>query len=130
MADPLPDLGAADLGGGGVLHQMVEGHAAGAAQPRFDVADPDIEILPEPRLGDRACGDREKVRGDYMHILPFSDDLVRLRHLAAEDLLADCDKPRMVDPAAVIPVPAPAPLTAAALPHTHPYGPRVSPTPY
>src|SRR2546426_12585423 len=33
VVDPLPDLGAGDLGGGGVLHEVVERDAAGAAQP-------------------------------------------------------------------------------------------------
>src|SRR5207302_5055191 len=48
MPDPLPELGAADLGGGGVLHQIVEGHAAGAAQPGLDIADPTLRFCLTP----------------------------------------------------------------------------------
>ena len=33
VSHPLPDLGAADFGGGGIFHQVVNGNAAGAAQP-------------------------------------------------------------------------------------------------
>ena len=64
MPDPLPDLGAADFCGGGVFHQVIERHAAGAAQPGIDIADPDIHILPQAGLGDRAVGDGEKIRLD------------------------------------------------------------------
>ena len=39
VADPLPHLRAADLGGGGVLHQVIERHAADAAEPGLEIAD-------------------------------------------------------------------------------------------
>ena len=44
VVDPLPHLGAGDLGGGGVLHQVVDRDGAEAAQPRLEVAqrDPDV----------------------------------------------------------------------------------------
>jgi hypothetical protein len=45
MPDPLPDLRAADLGGRGVLHQIVKRHATCAAQPCLDIADSDVEVL-------------------------------------------------------------------------------------
>src|SRR5271165_4401096 len=104
VAGPLPDLRAADLGGGGILHQIVERHAAGAAQPSLDIADPDIDVLPEPRLGDRAVGDREKIRCGDVHVLALAGDLVGLRHLAVEDLFGDRDEPGMCDPGAVVAV--------------------------
>src|SRR5205085_3509924 len=45
VIDPLPDLRATDLGGGCILHQMIERHRATAAQPGFDVlyADANVE---------------------------------------------------------------------------------------
>src|SRR5579885_386834 len=87
VADPLPHLRAADLRGGRVLHQVVERHAAGAPEPRLEIADADIEVLPEPRLGDRALGHRQQIGGRDTHVLPLARDLVRLGHLLVEDLL-------------------------------------------
>src|SRR3712207_8102635 len=37
VADPLPDLGARDLGRRGVLHQVVDRRRADPPQPRLDV---------------------------------------------------------------------------------------------
>src|SRR6202022_2607896 len=102
MPDPLPALGAADLCGGCILHQIIERHATDAAQPRLDIADPDIEVLPQPGLRDRALGDREKIRCGVMYFLALAGDLVWLRHLPVEDLLSDPDEPRMGDPGAVM----------------------------
>src|SRR3970282_965480 len=42
-ADPLPDLGARDLRGGGVLHQVEHRHAAVAREPGADVLDADTD---------------------------------------------------------------------------------------
>ena len=64
-ADPLPDLRARDLGGGGVLHQVEDRHAALPAQPGADVLDPDADVVAQARLGDRLLGlELEQVRGD------------------------------------------------------------------
>src|SRR4051812_10836468 len=51
VMDPLPNLGSADLGGGSVFHQVVDGHTAGAAQPRLDVANAYPNVVREPRFG-------------------------------------------------------------------------------
>lgn len=40
------DLGAADFGGGGILHEVVYGNAAVAAQPGRQVHDPHRHIVP------------------------------------------------------------------------------------
>src|SRR5262249_4569069 len=61
MPDPLPDLSAADLRGRRVLHQIVERHAADAAEPNLDTADPHIVVLPQPGLADRARPDDEEI---------------------------------------------------------------------
>ena len=117
MPDPLPELGAADLGGGGVLHQIVERHATGAVQPCLDVADPDIEVLPEPGFGDRSVGDGEKIGCSGVHVLALAGDLVGLRHLPVEDLLSNRDQARMRHPSAVVPVAGLAQLVGADLLH-------------
>src|SRR5215470_308079 len=61
---------------------MVERDAADAAQPSFEIADPDIKVLLEPGLGDHAFRDHKKIRCGDVDVLAFAGDLVRLRHLA------------------------------------------------
>jgi len=47
-------------------------------QPGLNIADPDIEVLPQPGFGDRALRDGEQIgRGD-VNILALAGDLVRL----------------------------------------------------
>ena len=57
VAQPLPDLAAGDLGGGGVLHQVVDADRAEPAQPRLEVADADADVgaHARPRSPRRAC---------------------------------------------------------------------------
>ena len=55
VADPLPDLRPRDLGGGGVLHQVVDGGGAGPREPRRDVADADVHVGADAGLGDGAA---------------------------------------------------------------------------
>src|SRR5690606_40504645 len=54
VVQPLPELGAGDLGGGGVLHQPVDGHAAVAVQPGGQVAHADLDVVVETGAGDAA----------------------------------------------------------------------------
>ena len=63
MVDPLPELRAADFGGGGVFHQVEERNAADAAQPRFDIAEADGDVLLQAGFGDGAGGDCEQIGG-------------------------------------------------------------------
>ena len=51
---------AGDLGGRGVLHQVVDRRRADAVQPRVEVADADRDVRAQPGLGDlaRRVGDR------------------------------------------------------------------------
>ena len=51
---PLPDLRARDLGGRGILHQVVDRRRSRAAQPRLDVADRDRDVVAHAGLGDLA----------------------------------------------------------------------------
>src|SRR5205823_2899604 len=53
VADPLPDLRAADLGCGRVLHQVVDGGGAPAGQPEGDVAEGNAHVCTQPSLGER-----------------------------------------------------------------------------
>ena len=63
LMHPLPKLGAADLGGGCVFHQIEERNAADAAQPCLDVAETDGDILFEAGFSDLALGNLEQVGG-------------------------------------------------------------------
>src|SRR5580765_1154400 len=42
--DPLPDLGPGDLGGSGILHEVVDGDGAVAVKPGLEVDDPDGDV--------------------------------------------------------------------------------------
>ena len=61
---PLPQLGAADLGGCRIFHQVEEWHAADAAQPGFNVSQSHSNILLEPCVGDLPVGDPQQIFGD------------------------------------------------------------------
>ncbi len=101
---PLPDLGAADLGGGGILHQIVQRHATGAAQPGLDVAEADIDVLAQAGLSDRAAGHRDQVGGPDLDVGTLAGDLVRLGHQPVEHALGDRDQRGVRDPGAVMAV--------------------------
>src|SRR5579872_5992814 len=62
---PAPDLRARDLGGGGVLHQVVDRGRAHAVQPRVEIADADRHVLVQPGVGDLAArhGEVEQLTG-------------------------------------------------------------------
>src|SRR5579885_3394976 len=76
---PAPHLRARDLGGGRVLHQVVDRGRADPAQPRVQVARPDGDVRAQARLGDLPARDVEveqrlRVRDD---VLAQPLDLVR-----------------------------------------------------
>ena len=48
--DPLPDLRAGNLGGGGVLHQVIDRHAAVAAQPGGEILQAYVDIAVQALL--------------------------------------------------------------------------------
>ena len=77
-----------DLGGGGVFHEVEERDAADAAQPGFDVAEADGDVLLEAGFGDGAGGDGEEVGGGGVVVGELLVDLVGLRHEAVEDFFA------------------------------------------
>ena len=51
VEDPLPDLRPGDLGGGRVLHQVVDRGRAVAGEPGLEVADADPDVAAQPGLG-------------------------------------------------------------------------------
>ncbi len=89
VVDPLPYLGATDLGGGGVLHQVVDRRCADPGQPGDDVADADVDVRLEPvrsdatlgsgrRSGDRRPRPRPRVAGGRPDSAPIAEDGVEL----------------------------------------------------
>ena len=68
-------LGAADLGGSCVLHEVVEGHAAEAAQPGLQVLHAHHAVVAQARLRTRAPGDRQQVAAAHADITARFADL-------------------------------------------------------
>ena len=78
VVQPLPHLGAGDLRGRGVLHQVVDADRAGAAQPGLEVLDADADVRPQAGLGDltRRPRDVEQLLGGDVDVLAGSVALV------------------------------------------------------
>ncbi|GBD46410.1 hypothetical protein HRbin41_01237 [bacterium HR41] len=78
MAQPLPHLGATDLGGGGILHQTVDRDSAATRQPGGDVAESDLERSHQPLPGAlaRCAVERQQVGGGDRNILAQAVTLV------------------------------------------------------
>src|SRR5690606_18603923 len=104
VVGPLPDLGAGALRGRGVLHQVVDGHRAAAAQPRGQVLDGDVDVVAQARLGDAAfgAGDVQQVSGGHRHVVALPVDLVgAVAQHTVEDLHSDGDQVGVGHPRAV-----------------------------
>ena len=56
MVDPLPDLGAPNLGGGCILHEIVQGYTAHAAQPGLQVLHSDTDVVAQAGLCSATSG--------------------------------------------------------------------------
>ena len=78
VPDPLPDLRAGDLGGGGVLHQVVDRRRAGPGEPGADVldADRDVQSHAVVRHVARRRGDVQQLRGGDRHVVALPRELV------------------------------------------------------
>ena len=115
--DPLPQLGAADLRRGRVLHQPVERHRALAAQPRrARTAAPLTDVRSATSVMPPACSSTpsRSVGGDP-HVVAPAHDLVRLEaQPLVEDVLAGRHQAGVRHPGAVEAVADLAPLV---LPH-------------
>ena len=99
---PLPHLCAGNLGGGGVLHQVVNRHAAVAAQPRFQILNADVDVCSQALVGNLALGNVEQVGSRHLHILAFHVNLIGRLHVLVEDFLGDRDQARVRYPGAVV----------------------------
>eukprot|EP01092_Planopodium_desertum_P013804 TRINITY_DN67867_c0_g8_i3.p1 TRINITY_DN67867_c0_g8~~TRINITY_DN67867_c0_g8_i3.p1 ORF type:complete len:672 (-),score=294.42 TRINITY_DN67867_c0_g8_i3:1748-3763(-) len=99
---PLPQLAAADFGGGRVLHQVVDRHAAVAIQPCGQVAHADFDIAFEASAGDRARRPRDQFIATHAHILAQHVVLVGRGHVLVEDCHRHRNQRRMGDPRAVV----------------------------
>jgi hypothetical protein len=104
MMDPLPHLRARDLGGRRVLHEVVDRHAAVAAEPGREVADRDRDVVTQSRWRDRAFRDAEQVVRSDRNVLAQPRQGVRPRHQAVEHLGRERHERRMGHPGAVIAV--------------------------
>src|SRR5699024_750433 len=104
VVQPLPDLGTGDLGGRGVLHEVVDRHGAVTAHPGRQVLQGDVDVAAQACLGDPAGGlvHGEQVRRRDVDVGALLVDLVGLvpQH-AVEDLAADRDQVGVGDPGAV-----------------------------
>ncbi len=116
VVDPLPDLRARDLGGRGVLHQVVDRRGADALEPGRDVADPDGDVRAHARLGDlaRRRGDVQRSAASRGHVLAQAFELVGpIAEHGVELGLRHRDEVGVRDPGAVEAVPRLARLVLA-----------------
>jgi hypothetical protein len=103
MPSPLPELRPRYLGGGSVFHEVVDGHATHAADPRFHVAEADVEVLADTRFG-HFTGDVhvEEVGGGDVHVVAAEVHLVGAGHVFVEDFGGDGGEGWVGDPCAIV----------------------------
>ena len=100
----MPELRAADLGRGGVLHEVVDRRGAVAPQPRVHVLQRDRNVEPDPRLGHPAAIDMkvQDVGCGDVHFGPQALLLVRaIAEHAVEDFGRQRHQVRVRQPRAV-----------------------------
>lgn len=103
VLDPLPHLGARHLGRGGVFHEVVDGHAADAAQPALHISQADVEVLADAVFRHRAghVHVEQVVSGD-VDIFAALEQLVRRGHVLVEDFRGNRCQCRVGHPGAVM----------------------------
>ena len=99
---PLPHLGPADFGRGRVLHQVVDGHAAVAAQPRGQVLNGHVNVQLQAIFGDAAFGGSHQVGGRHVHVGALVLDLVGAGHETVEDFERHRHQAGVCHPGAVV----------------------------
>ena len=97
---PLPDLGTTDLRGGRVFHQVINGHAPGATEPRVQILQTDIDIPAQSRFRDFPTGNMEQVVIKVQNRNTI--DLVRPLHVGIENLFGQRHQGRMSHPRTVV----------------------------
>src|SRR5258707_8694393 len=113
MVNPLPDLRPGDFDSGGIFHQVVDGNAAGTAQPRFQVLQTDADIVAQPCFGDLSPRDGQEVARCYMDIFALPIYLVGSLHDLVKFLHGDLHQARMSHPGAIMTIGGLAPLVGA-----------------
>lgn len=100
---PLPELASRDFSGGRVLHEVVDGHAADAADPGLHVAEADVEVLANTLLGDLSWHVHvEQVVGSDVDVLPSYVHLVGSGHVCVEDVGCNSCEGWVSNPGAVV----------------------------
>lgn len=103
MADPLPELGAGDLGGSRILHQVVDWDTADTTEPSLHVAKTNVEVLADTLLGHLAWDIHvEEIVGGDLDILAADEVLVWCWHVLVEDLGGNGSKSRVGNPCSVV----------------------------
>lgn len=104
VLDPLVELRSRNLGGGSILHQVVDGDTTKTSEPGLHVAKTDEQVLSDTLLGDlTALNVRvDKVSSSDVDILSSSVDLVRSGHVLVEDLGGDDGKLGVSNPGTVV----------------------------
>ena len=104
VMNPLPDLRARDLRGGGVFHQVVDAARSRCREPGLEVVHADVDVVPQARSVIAPSGTASRSAAVTLHVLALAIDLVRRRHVLVEDLLRDRHQAGMRDPGAVVAV--------------------------
>lgn len=103
MTDPLPQLGARDLSGGGILHQVVDWDTADTTEPSLHVAKTNVEVLADTLLGNLAWDVHvEEIVGGDLDILAADEILVWCWHVLIEDFGGDGSKSWVGNPSSVV----------------------------
>src|SRR5215472_3122248 len=113
MVNPLPDLRPGDLDGGSIFHQVVDGNAAGTAQPGLQVLQTDTDVVAQACFGDLSSWDGQEVAGCYMHIFTLPIYLVGTLQDLIKFFHGDLYQAWMGHPGAIMTIGGLAPLVGA-----------------
>ena len=102
MFHPLPDLSTANLSGCGIFHQVVNGHAANPAQPRFQILNTHVEIPAQTGFGNVSFRNRDQIGGGNLHFRAHDGNLIRSLHVLVEDFFRKRHKARMGHPRPIV----------------------------
>src|SRR5215203_4825417 len=103
VVDPLPHLGAADLRGRGVFHEVEDGDGAASGEPGREVLDADGDVVAEAVHGDVAFRLLQQILGRWIYVGDLVQ-LVGLGHVLVEGLFGETDHAGVGDPGAVVAV--------------------------
>ena len=104
VMQPLPKLRTRNLGSRGILHQVMNRHAAKTIEPGSEIAHADIDVVLETRGADGAGRRAEKIKRIDLYILAQAIQLVGAGHNLVEFLKGNRDQARMGNPCAIVAV--------------------------